>query len=97
MAQVTLDGLSREHGKGPDMKALAGVRENLLDLKIRVVGRDENQPVPLQQDVRAIDYLREFSSFLEKQQLSAKQKEYIGKCGLEVLRTVMEEHREEAQ
>ena len=44
-----------------------------------------------------IDYLQEFSAFVGKQQLSAKQKEFIGRCGLEVLKTVMEEHREEAQ
>jgi len=95
MAQVTLDGLSREHGKGIDMKSLAVVREQLIDLKIRVQGRDAESPVPLQQDVRAIDYIREFSAFAEKQQqLTAKQKEFIAKTGLEVLQTVMEQHKE---
>ncbi len=45
--------------------------------------------------MRAIDYIREFSSFAEKQQqLTPKQKEYIAKCGLEVLQTVMEQHKE---
>jgi DNA repair exonuclease SbcCD nuclease subunit len=97
MAQVTLDGLSREHGKGIDTKDLTGIREHLLDLKIRTRTEDEDRPVPLQQDIRMIDYLQEFSSYLEKQQLSQRQKKFIGKCGLEVLRTVMEEHREEAQ
>jgi hypothetical protein len=76
------------------MKNLASIREQLLDLKIRVRSEDQDRPVPLQQDVRAIDYLREFSSYLEKKQLSAKQKEYIGRCGLEILRAVMEGHRE---
>jgi DNA repair exonuclease SbcCD nuclease subunit len=95
MVQVTLDGLSREHGKGIDMKSLAVVREQLLDLKIRVQGKDTESPVPLQQDVRAIDYIREFSAFAEKQQqLTQKQKEYIAQCGLEVLQTVMEQHKE---
>ena len=95
MAQVMLDGLSREHGRGIDMKSLAAVREQLLDLKIRVQGTDAESPVPLQQDVRAIDYIREFSAFAEKQQqLTAKQKEFIAKTGLEVLQTVMEQHKE---
>jgi len=95
MAQVTLDGLSREHGKGIDMKSLAAVREQLLDLKIRVKGVDAESPVPLQQDVRAVDYLQEFSLFAAKQQqLNSRQKEFIGKCGYEVLQTVMEQHRE---
>jgi DNA repair exonuclease SbcCD nuclease subunit len=97
MAQVTLDGLSREHGKGIDTKDLAGIREQLLDLKIRTRPEEEDRPVPLQQDIRMIDYLQEFSAFVGKQQLPAKQKEYIESCGLEVLKTVMEEHREEAE
>jgi DNA repair exonuclease SbcCD nuclease subunit len=97
LAQVTLDGMSREHGKGIDMKALAPVRELLLDLKIRVVTAGEEKAVPLQQDVRAIDYLQEFSVFLDKQQLSAKQKEFVARTGREVLAAVMEQHREEAE
>ena len=68
MAQVTLDGLSREHGKGLDMRDLSCVREGLLDLKIRVLAGEQGQTVPLQQDMRAIDYLQEFSSFVSKQQ-----------------------------
>ena len=97
MTQVTLDGLSREHGRGPDMRDLACVREGLLDLKIRVLAGEQGQTVPLQQDVRAIDYLQEFSSFLGKQQLSPRQKEFAGQYGLEVLRTVMDEHREKGE
>ena len=97
LAQVTLDGMSREHGKGIDMKALAPVREMLLDLRVRVVAAGEEKAVPLQQDVRAIDYLQEFSVFLDKQQLSAKQKKFVARTGREVLAAVMEQHREEAE
>jgi DNA repair protein SbcD/Mre11 len=97
MAQVTLDGLSREHGKGIDMKDLAGVREQLLDLKIRVKSEAEETPVPLQQDIRMIDYLQEFEGFIGKQQLSAKQKEFVATRGLDVLRRVMDEHRGTAE
>lgn len=93
MAQVTLDGMSREHGKGIDMKDLAGVRESLLDLKIRVKTEDEDKPVPLQQDIRMIDYLQEFEGFIGKQQISAKQKEFALAKGKEVLQAVMDEHR----
>jgi len=98
MAQVTLDGISREHGKGIDKRELACVYEQLLDLKIRPLSKEQGgEAVPLQQDVRAIDYLQEFSLFLGKQQLSAKQKEYVASCGLDVLRAVMDRHREEAE
>jgi hypothetical protein len=94
MAQVTLDGLAREHGKGIDMRDLAGVRENLLDLKIHEKREDEDRPVPLQQDIRMIDYLQEFEGFIGKKQLSAKQKEFALSRGKEVLQSVMDEHRE---
>jgi DNA repair exonuclease SbcCD nuclease subunit len=97
MAQVTLDGLAREHGKGIDTKELAGIRENLLDLKIRVKTEAEDSPVPLQQDIRLIDYLQEFDAFIGKKGLSEKQRAYIASCGTEVLKTVMDEHRETAE
>jgi len=97
MAQVTLDGHAREHGKGIDTKELAGIRENLLDLKIRVRTEAEESPVPLQQDIRLIDYLQEFDAFIGKKGLSEKQRAYIASCGTEVLRTVMDEHRETAE
>ena len=94
MAQVTLDGLSREHGKGVDLKDLAAVREQLLDLKIRTKSEEEEQPVPLQQDIRMIDYLKEFETFIEKKQMSAKQKAFVASYGRSVLQSVMDEHRE---
>jgi len=97
MAQVTLDGLSREHGKGIDIKDLAGIRENLLDLKIRVKPETEDTPVPLQQDIRLIDYLQEFGEFIGKKHLSAKQKEFALTRGREVLQSVMDEHRGTAE
>ncbi len=82
MVQVTLDGMSREHGKGIDMKDLSCVREQLLDLKIRVKGKDEESPVPLQQDIRTVDYLQEFTSFIGKQQLSARRRRLSRSTGL---------------
>jgi DNA repair exonuclease SbcCD nuclease subunit len=97
MAQVTLDGMSREHGKGIDTKDLAGIREQLLDLKIRVKSEGEDTPVPLQQDLRMIDYLQEFEGFVGKHQLTAKQKEFALRRGKEVLASVMDEHRGSAE
>jgi DNA repair exonuclease SbcCD nuclease subunit len=97
LVQVTLDGISREHGKGIDMRALAGIRENLLDLKIRVKSEAEDTPVPLQQDVRAIDYLAEFGAFLDKQNLSPQQKAFVARAGREALAAAMEQHREEGE
>ena len=97
MAQVTLDGMSREHGKGIDTKDLAGIREQLLDLKIRVKSVGEDTPVPLQHDLKMIDYLQEFEGFVGKHQLSVKQKEFALLRGKEVLQSVMDEHRGTAE
>ena len=97
LAQVTLDGISREHGKGIDMRALAPVREQLLDLRLRVVAAGEEKAAPLQQDVRAIDYLTEFGAFLEKQTLSPQQKAFVAATGKEALAAAMEQHREDAE
>ena len=97
MAQVTLDGLSREHGKGIDTRDLTGIREQLLDLKIRVKSEEDGSPVPLQQDIRMIDYLQEFGEFIGKQQLSAKQKAFVLARGRDVLQSVMDEHRGTAE
>jgi len=70
----------------------------LLDLKIRVITRDrDGAAVPLQQDVRAVDYQKEFVTFLESRNLDAGQKSYVERCGLSVLKTVMEKHREDAE
>jgi DNA repair exonuclease SbcCD nuclease subunit len=97
MAQVTLDGMSREHGKGIDTRDLAAVREHLLDLKIRVKSEAEDTPVPLQQDIRMIDYLQEFDTFLGQKQLNEKQRAFIATRGRDVLRSVMDEHRGTAE
>lgn len=97
MAQVTLEGISREQGNGLDMRELIVAREKLLDLRIRIRSQDASQAVPLPQDVRAIDYLQEYSVFLEKQNLSSVQKEYVSRCGLEILGMAMEQHREESE
>lgn len=95
MAQVTLEGLAKGHGKRPDMRALSSVREHLLDLKIRVMSHDEGGAVPLQQDIQSVDYLREYSAFLDSQQITPAQREYANRCGTRVLQAVMEKHREE--
>jgi hypothetical protein len=79
------------------MKDLAGIREQLLDLKIRVKSEEEDRPVPLQQDIRMIDYLQEFGEFIGQKQLSAKQKEFALTRGKEVLQSVMDEHRGTAE
>lgn len=94
MARVTLDGLSREHGKWIDTSALAGIRGYLLDLKIRLKVEDEDRHVPLQQDIRRLDYVQEFGDFIGKKNLTEKQREFVLSYGTDILQTVIKEHQE---
>ena len=57
-------------------KTLPVLREDFLDLKIRVKTEEEESPVPLQQDIRMIDYLQEFEAFIGKKGLTEKQREF---------------------
>ena len=91
------DALAREAGRHSERLQEPGVREGLLDLKIRVKMEADDSPVPLQQDIRLIDYLQEFTAFIDKKGLSTKQREYVGTFGADVLRVVMDEHRETAE
>ena len=79
------------------MRALAGIRENLLDLKIRVKTQDEDTPVPLQQDIRMIDYLAEFEGFVTKHH-SPKSRRSSSFCADgKSSESVMDEHRGTAE
>ena len=97
LVQVTVNNISREQWKGIDLRELSSIREHLLDLRIRVISAGEDTVQPFQQDIKGIDYLTEFGNFLEKQNLSAKQKDFVSRTGKEVLTDVMEKHREETE
>jgi DNA repair exonuclease SbcCD nuclease subunit len=77
LAQVTVVCQSREQAKAIDHQALARERERLLDLKIKTVIREEDCPVPDEQDLRAIDYLAEFDIFLKKKNLAPREAGFV--------------------
>lgn len=77
LAQVTVVCQSREQAKAIDHQALARERERLLDLKIKTVIREEDCPVPEEQDLRAIDYLAEFDVFLAKKNLATREAGFV--------------------
>jgi exonuclease SbcD len=81
LAQVTVVCQSREQAKAIDHQALARERERLLDLKIRTVIREEDRPVPDEQDLRAIDYLAEFDVFLKRKNLALREAGFIREEG----------------
>jgi exonuclease SbcD len=77
LAQVTVVCQSREQAKAIDHQALARERERLLDLKIKTVIREEDQPVPDETDLHAIDYLAEFDVFLKKKNLVHREASFV--------------------
>jgi DNA repair exonuclease SbcCD nuclease subunit len=94
MFQVTLD-FGTESVWLPPAEDLIGIREGLLDLKIRVKSRETAaQAVPQQQDLHAIDYVREFGRFLQQRPMSEAQRASVERCGLETLKTVTAQHLE---
>jgi DNA repair exonuclease SbcCD nuclease subunit len=65
MFQITLD-YGDNPVRLPPAEALAKIRESVLDLKIRVKSQETAaQAIPQQQDLHAIDYVREFGKFLQ--------------------------------
>ena len=99
MAQVTLDGMSREHGKGIDTKDLAGIREQPPRPEDPgEVRRGGDARSRSSRTSASIDYLQEFEGFVGKKRLSDEAEGVFALLrGKEVLQTVMDEHRETAE
>ncbi|MCK9580804.1 MAG: metallophosphoesterase, partial [Methanoregula sp.] len=94
MLQVTLDfGSSPIRALPTD--ALKDIRESILDLKIRIRSAETERQQIQQQDLHAIDYVKEFSTFLQHRQLSDAQRASVEARGTETLKTVMANHAEE--
>jgi len=94
MLQITLD-YGTEPVRALPSGALEELREDLLDLKIRVRSQETEKPVMQQQDLHAIDYLGEFPNFLQQRPMDALKRMAVERCGVETLKTVMAEHQEE--
>jgi DNA repair exonuclease SbcCD nuclease subunit len=94
MFQLTLD-----FGNSPvaalQADALKDIRESILDLKIRIRSQETERQQIQQQDLHAIDYVREFGTFLQHRQLSDAQRAAVEARGNETLKTVMANHAEE--
>lgn len=94
MAQITLD-----FGEHPVVSIpsdeLSGYRDALLDLKIRVRSEETERQQIQQQDLKAIDYVKEFGTFLQGRQLNDAQRAAVEARGVETLKTVMANHLEE--
>jgi DNA repair exonuclease SbcCD nuclease subunit len=93
MFQITLD-FGNAPIKALPADVLADYRKDLLDLKIRVRSQETEHHTIQQQDLKAIDYVKEFGTFLQHRQLADAQRAAVEVRGTETLKTVMANHAE---
>jgi exonuclease SbcD len=90
MVQVTLSDLPRDRAKEIDFRSLNHIRERLLDLKVRILAREEDIPVNVPQDLAGIDYRKEFQSFVRQKGFTETETRYVTSIGDEVLQEVIQ-------
>lgn len=94
MLQVTLDfGSSPIRALPTD--ALKDIRESILDLKIRIRSAETERQQIQQQDLHAIDYVKEFGQFVQTLKITDAQCVAVERRGVETLKTVMANHLED--
>jgi DNA repair exonuclease SbcCD nuclease subunit len=93
MLQVTID-FGSDPVQAIPAGALKNLRDDLLDLKIRVRSKETERHVIQQQDLQAIDYVREFGTFLQHRQLNDTQRAAVEARGTETLKAVIADHTE---
>ena len=94
MLQITLD-FNDHPVRLPPAEDLTKIRDQVLDLKIRVKSQETTtQAIPQQQDLHAIDYVQEFGKFLQQRPMNEAQRAAVEHCGFETLKTVTAQHLE---
>jgi DNA repair exonuclease SbcCD nuclease subunit len=93
MYQITLD-FENDPIKTIPSDALKDIRDNILDLKIKVRSNELQRTEIKQQDLHAINYITEFEKFLQQRQLTEQQKVSVLSRGTDTLKTVMANHSE---
>ncbi|HDR73090.1 MAG TPA: metallophosphoesterase [Methanoculleus sp.] len=95
MCQLTLEGIARETVRAVDRRTLAEFKRRVLDLKVRVRMADEQTNVIEEKDLRTVDYLGEFETFVAQKHLDPPVHAFVVGRGTNVLRRVVERHQEE--
>lgn len=93
MFQLTLD-FGHQSVKAIPADTLKDIRENILDLKIRVKSKETERAVIQQQDLKAINYVEAFTPFLQHRPMNEAQREAVQNRGIETLKAVTAQHLE---
>jgi hypothetical protein len=95
MCQLTLTEIRRDDARSLNRRFLFDIRKKMLDFRLRVIPAAESGQVFEGRDLKAVDYVAEFEAFLKKKGLDLSVEKYISGTGREVLKQVVETHRED--
>jgi DNA repair exonuclease SbcCD nuclease subunit len=93
MASVTLCFSDREHQRQLAEKEIAGIRRDLLDLKIRVRIPGEYRRGVESRDIRSIDYIAEYAKFVSGKNLPPGDRDFVSEYGSRAISLALEEER----
>ncbi|MDD1679073.1 MAG: exonuclease SbcCD subunit D [Methanomicrobiales archaeon] len=89
MVQLTLENISREKSRGIDYRTiLAGTGESLLHLHLRKKLLEDESPLPDQQGLDEIDYVKEFRGFVTRKGFSPRETAFVASTGEQILQEV---------
>lgn len=89
LMMLTLKEISTEDLRAVNPRGFMKGRENILDLKVKARTSDEIRPLSPERDIRSLDYVEEFESFMKKKKLSKRESEFVLARGAEVLNKVI--------
>jgi exonuclease SbcD len=90
MVQITLQDISREKAKGIDYRAIqAAYDTSFLNLHIRKKLVEEETPLPDQQELDQMDYIKEFRGFVARRGWSSREREFVTSTGEQILQEVI--------
>lgn len=95
MCQVTLADIRQDQIRTLDRKAIHAAAGHLMDLKVRLLSGEEDCAVFGRENLEGIDYLQEFTSFMEGYGISEGNGERVRETGRAVLQDVIRRHQEQ--
>jgi hypothetical protein len=95
MVTLTLEQVSRETARGIDRRVIADLRSRYLDFRLKIVHPQEGGEVFHGNDIRAVDIIAEFESYVGKSGLSKREREFVLKMGAGALKKAIEHRQEE--
>jgi DNA repair exonuclease SbcCD nuclease subunit len=91
MAQITLD-FAESRITSIDSDVLSDTRDRLLDLKIKITSVEAKRICDNKIDIKSVDYIKTFDTFMQQQTMTDAQKASVGSIGSDILKTAISQH-----